>query len=619
MTAPQVPDDPFVRTVVRIAVHLRRHLPLYAIAAGVLLVAAIVPTVVTQSGGTSAGGGTGTVGAGQSPAANGQGAAGSGALGANASGSAGAGGVGGSAGGGVGGAGSAASVAQALATQPLGKLNVGTGTTRGGFACAPGVHQIPWSEYAPPCQGVYSGGNGGATSRGVTATQIVLADREYQCNANCQAVQQFAAQAGAAPASVEDPIDKVFIDYFNKTFELYGRQVVIKPYQTNADSTQEALGQGKAQACADADAIANQMHAYGEDGWGFGGGGAPGSGPFSECAAQYGLVEFAGGAYYDEQWYRSLDPFVWNTTMECQRISHMVAEVGAKQLMNKTAKWAGDPVTRAKTRLFGTYVPNNPPYQRCVKIAQDDLKNKYHDNPGYTFNYVLDVSRFADQASQAIVQFHSEGVTSVVLACDPISPVFLTQSAKSQGYFPEWIIIGTALNDVDTVPRLWDATEVTGHLFGLSQLGPTSNLAGPNSEAGITYKKITGKDLPQGAGLRYLPILQVFSFLQAAGPILTPRNMANGVEHLPPGGAAVPGGTRAYAAGYACFCTNPDGTPGITHTAVEDSRLVYWDGDGTSPYDGKRGTYVEMYGGSRFRLGQFPTGDPPVYPPNDPQ
>ena len=492
--------------------------------------------------------------------------------------------------------------------QGVGTVEVGTGTTRGGFACAPGVNQIPYLEYAAPCVNKFSGGNGGATSRGITADKVLLVRRKFPCSANCQAVQQFAQQAGAADPAVTEAVRKVFLDYFNTTFETYGRTVVIQDFEGNGDSTAEAEGQGKPTACAEADQIANEIKAFGETGTG-------GSAPFSECAADQKLMEFAGGAYYDEAWYKKLDPYVWNGTMECERISHQLAEYIGKRLANKKAKWAGDQITQNTTRKFGTYVPTNDSYQRCTDAAQADLKNTYHTDPGERYNYVLDVSRFPDQASQAIVQFHAAGVTTIVLACDPISPVFLTQEAKGQGYFPEWFNIGVALNDFDTIPRLWDSQEVTGHLFGMSQLGPSQALAGPSSEPGILYKHITGKDIPPGTAGDYFGLVGIFNFIQQAGPVLTPQNMAAGIRGMPPRGAPVAGGTVPYAVGWVSWQDGPDGTAGKTdHTGVDDSRETYWDANGTSPYDGKQGTFIATYGGKRFRNGEWPAEEPPVYP-----
>ncbi|HET6875117.1 MAG TPA: hypothetical protein VFH70_10080, partial [Acidimicrobiales bacterium] len=398
-----------------------------------------------------------------------------------------------------------------------------------------------------------------------------------------------------------------------------GRHVVIQKYPVSGGSDQctlEAESQGKDAACADADGIANSMKAFGETGQGIysEGAGGGGSGPFSECAASQKLVEFSGGGYFPQSWYDKYNPYVWDGIMGCDRIAYEVGEALSKQTMGKPAQWAGDPLIRAKQRVLGTYVPNNPEYQECVHVYQTYLKNKGF-NPGYTFNYVLDVSRFADQASQAVVQFHAEGVTTIVLACDPISPIFLTEEADGQNYFPEWYNIGVALNDFDTVPRLWDAKEIDGHYFGLSQLGPSESLVGPQSEPGILYQKITGKTIPQGTNGDYYGLLTIFNMLQAAGPDLTPQNMARGLWALPPGGAPVPGGTKfAYAAGYTCYCTNWDGTKGVDHTAVEDSREVYWNNAGTSPYDGKTGTFIAIWNGARFLIGNFPAGSPPFYP-----
>ena len=52
---------------------------------------------------------------------------------------------------------------------------------------------------------------------------------------------------------------------------------------------------------------------------------------------------------------------------------------------------------------------------------------------------------------------------------------------------------------------------------------------------------------------------------------------------------------------------------GSWHTAISDSREVYWD-DKKPGYDGKAGTYVETLGGKRFQNGTWPEGAPPIYP-----
>ena len=628
----QIPDDPFVRSAVRVAVHMRRHLPLYAIGAVVLVVAVLVPTVtgngkssssVLTGGSTLGTNGPGsTTGGGPAGSANGSALAGGTSSGSGPVGPGGGAAIGSGSGGGTGAGGTVGGglAGSAISNQPIGHVQVGTGTTVGGVACAPGVHQIPISAYAAPCQAAFSGYNGGATYRGVTASTITIADRDCPQSADSAAVQAYAAEAGAATQATIDAVTNVFLNYFPKVFDLYGRHIVWSKYPVSGGSTQctlEAESQGQDAACADADGIANSVKAFAEDGEGIfsEGAGGGGSGPFSECAAQQHLVEMEGGAYFPQSWYDQLNPYVWEGIMGCQRVAQQTGEALVNQIMGKDAQWAGDPLIQHQKRVLGTYVPNNPGYQQCTHIY-DSYLQAHGDSAGYSFNYVLDVSRFADQASQAVVQFHAEGVTTIVLACDPISPVFLTEEADSQHYYPEWYNIGVALNDFDTIPRLWDAKEITGHYFGMSQLGPSQSLVGAQSEPGILYKQITGKTIPQGTNGDYYGLLTIYNMLQAAGPDLTPANMAKGIWALPPGGATVPGGTQyAYAAGLTCYCTNwQTGGPGEDHTAVEDSREVYWDNTGTSPYDGKAGTFIAIWSGARFRDGEIPKGTPPFYP-----
>jgi hypothetical protein len=310
--------------------------------------------------------------------------------------------------------------------------------------------------------------------------------------------------------------------------------------------------------------------------------------------------------------------------MECERISYQVAEYIGKRLLNKPAKWAGDPVMQKKTRYFGTYVPDNDAYQSCVAVTKRELKGKYGvADTGPQYNYQLDISRFPDQAAQASVQFSAAGATTVILACDYISTTVLTAAAQQQNWHPEWFQIGTALNDADNSARLFEQNQVNGHLFGPSQLGATTKLIGENSEPGKVYKDATGKVIPDGTSGDYFTLMLMYNLLQAAGPNLTPAAIGAGAKTIPPSGAP------DYPLGYWSLQDGPDGTPGAgDHTTIDDSREIYWvsqncgttcAGSASDPYyngpDGKNGTYKETYNGKRFRNGEWPKEDPPIYPP----
>jgi hypothetical protein len=491
-----------------------------------------------------------------------------------------------------------------------GSVKVGQGTTVSGLKCKPGVNQFG-SPYADPCIAKFTGNNGGATDRGVTSNEIILAQRQFPSTGNSQAVAAQAEAAGVALPAVTDQVEQVFLNYFNKVFDLYGRKVVIEPMTATGNSTLEALNQGQAEACADAATITDQMHAFGEVGFAANFNGAGGSGPFSTCATQDHLVEFGGDVYFNEGSFQAENPYVWSATQNCTLISANEAEVVGNMLAKKPAKYAGEADLTSKPRKFGTYVPNVPAYLTCYRQFLHDIESKYHvPASDFTdFGYNLDISTFTQQTQQAIVQFKAAGVTTVLESCDPFSAGLLTQAASQQNYHPEWFETGTSLDDQDPAPQTYDnAAEITGHLFGLSELSPSTVLTGPNSLAGKLYNKLTGHVIPKETDGDYSALIVIFDMLQAAGPDLTPQNMARGVHALPNLGGPV------YPYGDWSWNTGINGKKGVgEHTADIDARFIWWNGNGSSPLNGKQGTYVAAFGGKRFTLGTWPKALPPMF------
>jgi hypothetical protein len=490
-----------------------------------------------------------------------------------------------------------------------GNIKVGTGTTISGQKCTPGTPQVP-SPYAVPCIPKFTGNNGGATYDGVTSNEILLAQRAFPVTANSEELEAQATAAGVALPAVQTQVEQVFLNYFNQTYDLYGRKVVIQNVPATGNATSEALNEGQTQACADASTIANQVHAFAEDGiaTNFQAGG---SGPFSQCAAQDHLVEFAGDAYFNEATFASENPYVWAITENCTLGAAEEAEVEGTMLANKKAIYAGEASLRDKTRKLGTYVPNLPAYLQCTSFADGLLQHKYHVPASdlVKFTYGLDISTFEQSAQQAIVAFKAEGVTTVVLACDPISAGLLTKAAAAENYYPEWFTIGTALTDEDPAPQTYDdPVEVDGHLFGLSELSPSTDTTGPTSLAGKLYEKLTGHVIPKETDGFYAQLVEIFDALQAAGPDLTPQNMARGLRATPNLGAPL------YQYGQWSWNVGANGKPGAgSHTAGIDARFVWWNGNAISPLNGMKGTYIPAFGGKRFSLGKFPKSLPPMF------
>jgi hypothetical protein len=467
------------------------------------------------------------------------------------------------------------------------------------------VRQLPHDSYAAPCVPAWHGDNGGATSRGVTGTTIRIVRRGFPDTANSQAVDAVVAQAGGAAPAVTAALRDEFDAYFEHYYELYGRTIEWVDYDSRfGDSTAETQGKGREGACLDAEVVANELHAFAVVG-----DRTALSKPFTECAAQRGVVVLDGASYSSENFYRQRHPYVWATITDCERINYQVIEYVGKRLNGRPARWAGDAALRSRTRKFGSYTPVGDGQDDTCDRIYDSETAKYGIPEVSTYHYVLDVSRFPDEAARGAIQMQRDGVTTLIMACDPISMIFLTQSATSQGWHPEWFLIGLILTDTDNAARLYDQTQVDGHMFGMSQLGATPDLLGPGSEPGRAYQAFTGKALPAGTPGGFYELTLAYNFMQAAGPILTPATLGEGAYRLPPGGGP------DYSDGYWSFLDGPDGTPGAhDHTLVDDSREVYWRGDVRSASDGKAGTFVETYGGRRFRNGEWPAEEPPVYP-----
>jgi hypothetical protein len=560
--------------------HLRRYPALYAIAAAWIVMISVVPSVVPRQ--TQTAGDIGDTG----NQASGVVASGAETSAGRAGGAAGAAGAG--AGVNAAGPNTAATVA---GSRPVAAVHAGTGVTRGGYKCAPGVRQVPWSAYAPPCVAKFTGFNGGATYNGVGTKTIKLEVRNTvdQGGPASQTSDKLQQQAGQATSTQSYQYAQQYLPWFNRNYELYGRQVVIDKYNGQGNSIDEAQEQGQEAACADATNAATTLHAFADVLYGF----TEESGPFTECAAREHMFMPLTAPYFPESAFRKWDPYAWDNTMQCERIARDLAEYTGKRLNNRKAKWAGDAQFRAINRRFALYVPNDPNYLDCVKVFEDAFKKDYGGAIVSEYHYALDVSQFPSEALRAIVQFKAANATTVILACDNISPIFLTQGADQQNYHPEWQLIGVAATDTDGSASSYDQAEVNGHLFGMSELGNNAKLNSPTGEAARAWREATGQTtLPQGAYAIYYDLVQIFSLLQASGPVLTPHNAAVGIRAYPPGGGATAAaGTWSWA---------------HDHTATIDEREIYWNGD--------TGHFVETYGGRRFQSGQWPSGDPPIYP-----
>jgi hypothetical protein len=473
------------------------------------------------------------------------------------------------------------------ATDGGGSSGVASGTsaldTPGVSPCGDRGDQVTGDPYSPPCL-AFSGDNGGATANGVEGDKIKVAFRVL----NEQGFQQTLAKlAGANLVDTPDTVKNTvtaLAEYFNKHFQLYGRQIQIDFYNGVGSTTAELLGQGVDKAEADADTVQSMGDFADLSGV---------TEPYGDALYKRQIISF-GVPYLSRDWMSSRRPYEWSLATDCSIVTETVADYGLKKLLGRPAKFAG-PGLQGKPRKVTAIAPDNPWYQECVQAGQDILRQNGRDWDVQPIQYQLDLGTMSNQAANLVPSLQSQGVTTIVCGCDPIFPVFLSGAAARAGYYPEFINIGVALDDFDLVGQLW-APDFVKHSFGISPLGDDASKPSNQSIGYAAYKSVRSDEPAFSVDLIYYQMYMMAIGLQMAGPNLTADTFEAGMFAYPK--KLGPAGLWGFGQG--------------DYTPQDDVREIYWDPAAVSTYNGKQGAWVDPNPGARYARGQIPDGDPNI-------
>lgn len=438
--------------------------------------------------------------------------------------------------------------------------------------------QVPGDPYSPPCIS-FSGSNGGATSPGVTANAINIS---YRVTSDQSFGQTLAQLAGASLQDTNADTERTIqtlADYFNKHFQFYGRKIVVHFYNGQGSLSNELLGQGQAQAEADA-LTAKQLGVWGDI--------SAESEPYAQDLVNQHIMAF-GDPYLSLQWHQQNAPYAWSAAEEGTYVAQIASDFAVQQLCGKPASYAGGSL-KTQTREFALLAPENPWYQVSVQVAQSYMAQ--HGCQGTPYTYTLDLGTESQQAANLVAKLKADGITTVFCGCDPIFPVYMTGQMAQLNYFPEFIDIGTALTDQDYVGQLYNQQEFS-HAFGVSPNAPTVPYT--QSIGYAAYKSVDPSGQPAFfVNTIYEQMDQMALGIQMAGPDLTPQTFQQGMFNYP---------TK----------TGPYGMWGFSpqqYTVPNDVRMVCWDPNTISPYNSKPGSFVTVDNNQRFQFGQIPKGQP---------
>jgi Periplasmic binding protein len=452
------------------------------------------------------------------------------------------------------------------------------------------------SGYAPPCVAPWKGGdNGGATAPGVTKTTITVA--LYQAQPDLLQQAFFKNTGSDESLANERDTTQQYVDYFSAHYELYGRTIKLVTVKASGAPDDDVA------AKADAIKVATEIHAFAS----FGGPGQTTA--YADELAARGVLCVGDCVIAEPQSFLdSHAPYVWPTTASPEQASeHWAAFVG-KQLAGRKAAHAGSSDLRTKRRVFGVvhYDDDAGTFAQSVKHFEQRLAG-YKVKPAVTVPYALDLSTAQQDATNVIAKLKSSGVTSVILAGDPVFPTFLTKAATTQGYFPEWVVLGYAYTDTAIFGRQYDQKQ-WAHAFGVSLLPARTNDALDELGNLITWQ--TGQP-PAAKTFRELvqaPLL-FFTGVHLAGPHLTAQTFRDGMFRFPSSPTTTP--TRLH------FSWGRHGIwQGVDYTGGDDATVIWWDPTATGPDEvgtvGK-GLYRYADDGKRYLPGQWPSAPIPLF------
>ena len=316
-----------------------------------------------------------------------------------------------------------------------------------------GTVAIPYF-YAAECYAPFTGDNSGATATGVTDDTIKIV---WFLDKNDDAILRYIR----GPLNYDDTnADQVatmegLLAMYETYYETYGRSVELVVVENKSGSSDAV--QARAQAAQIAEEIKPFMV------WG---NPTLAGEQFGEELAARGIPWLSLGGVTNA-FAKERAPYVMGIGKGAVQSRIQLAEYIGKQLAGRKAVHSPD-FAKEKRKFAMVYIETSESSTQTAERFEAELKDKYGVELADVIPYTLDPATIQEQAATVIGRLKVKGITSVILATDPIAPKDFTQEATAQDYFPEWIISSTALVDTNVFARTYDQ-EQWAHAFGLSE------------------------------------------------------------------------------------------------------------------------------------------------------
>lgn len=461
--------------------------------------------------------------------------------------------------------------------------------------CNTELGQVAYPSYfAPECYAPFEGDNGGETGPGVTADSIKVV---WYLPPEVDPIIDFITE-GISNDTRDEVRETVagFNEFYAHFSETYGREVDLEFYEGTGTADDEVA------ARADAVAIAEDIQPF-----------MVLNGPqltsaFAEELAAREIACIQCGPNQPTDFYAEADPYLLTITMNAEQGQVHAAEYLGQQLAGRNAEFAGDDLADQERSFGMVYLDSVEGAAETLSKFEEGLDAEgvtLAETVGYDSPITLQTT-----AASVIAKLKDAGVTSVMFSGDPVAPRELTREATAQNYFPEWVIIPSAiLVDTTVFARTYDQ-EQWAHAFGVITGAARGN---PDNQGyGFLYDWYFGEEPPAGDTVALLgaQLNTMYNVLQGVGPDVTAQNFRDTIFASPPTRAAVTQPSLSWG--------EHDIWPGTDWLGIDDATVVWWNPDATGPDergDEGDGMYEYVEGGKRYLPGEWPDTDTLAFDP----
>jgi hypothetical protein len=298
-------------------------------------------------------------------------------------------------------------------------------------------------------------------------------------------------------------------------------------------------------------------------------------------------------------------------------------------MANKNAIFAGtrNPAQnfRNTKRQLGLTSTNDPDNKYTVEhVLVPALAKCGQSLNGHEYFYAQDINTATQQSQEYVAKMNtpSNPATSVLCLCDAVAPQFGQNAQASDNYWPESLIADNQGMDLDNSAQSYSTGSNSGDALACPNSNPCpydGTVGLSSDDPSVSPSQIPGmiiwnmmthnrplpiasgstKVSPSTVGTAWVSYEMMASLIENCGPLLTPARMQAAAPDLGSRG----GGTT----GHPLRAFHPH-----DYGWTQDQRVVYWNKNKKSPYNGIQGTYVQIEGG---RIdGNYPSVSQPPAP-----